>query len=243
MNKHASAVQWDPSPNNLEPFWLGFTPNRAFKKRPRLIARAKDMHYYDMTGRPVLDATAGLWCSNAGHCRDPIVAAIQKQAAELDFAPTQNFRFDMSLGFLDSGFDSITPPPPFGPVTPTATATLNSSLPFTPERQGHLGASYSFGLGSEWRLTPRVDVSYTSSQYFDAGNSVEIAQTDDVTLVNLSVVLATNDERWRLMLSGFNLSDEMYPIAGTSSLTTASGYAEIIHSRPRNWSFSATRSF
>ncbi len=171
------------------------------------------------------------------------VASIDGGEVELDFAPTQNFRFDMSLGFLDSGFDSITPPPPFGPVTPTATATLNSSLPFTPERQGHLGASYSFGLGSEWRLTPRVDVSYTSSQYFDAGNSVEIAQTDDVTLVNLSVVLATDDERWRLMLSGFNLSDEMYPIAGTSSLTTASGYAEIIHSRPRNWSFSATRSF
>ncbi len=51
MNKHAGAVHWDPSPNNLEPFWMGFTPNRAFKKRPRLIARAKDMHYYDMTGR------------------------------------------------------------------------------------------------------------------------------------------------------------------------------------------------
>ncbi|MGE0237129.1 MAG: aspartate aminotransferase family protein [Parvibaculaceae bacterium] len=91
MNKHAGAAHWDPSPNNLEPFWMGFTPNRAFKKRPRLIARAKDMHYYDMTGRPVLDATAGLWCSNAGHCRDRIVEAIQKQAAELDFAPTFQF--------------------------------------------------------------------------------------------------------------------------------------------------------
>jgi beta-alanine--pyruvate transaminase len=89
--KHADAASWDPSPNNLEPFWMGFTPNRAFKKRPRLIARAKDMHYYDMAGRPILDGTAGLWCSNAGHCRDPIVEAIQKSAAELDFAPTFQF--------------------------------------------------------------------------------------------------------------------------------------------------------
>src|SRR5438270_2078868 len=89
--KHADAAQWEPSPNNLEPFWMGFTPNRSFKKRPRLIARAKDMHYYDMAGRPVLDATAGLWCANAGHCRRPIVEAIQKQAAELDFAPTFQF--------------------------------------------------------------------------------------------------------------------------------------------------------
>ena len=38
-------------PNDLEAFWLPFTPNRAFKKRPRLIARSKDMHYYTPEGR------------------------------------------------------------------------------------------------------------------------------------------------------------------------------------------------
>ncbi len=94
MNKpqtHAGATTWEPSPNNLEPFWMGFTPNRAFKKRPRMIARAKDMHYFDLGGRPILDGSAGLWCTNAGHCRAPIVEAIQKSAAELDFAPTFQF--------------------------------------------------------------------------------------------------------------------------------------------------------
>src|SRR5215213_7048211 len=93
MNKaeRHDAALWEPTPNNLEPFFMAFTPNRSFKKRPRLIARAKDMHYYDMSGRAVLDATAGLWCSNAGHCRAPIVEAIQKSAAELDFAPTFQF--------------------------------------------------------------------------------------------------------------------------------------------------------
>ena len=86
-----TAAHWEPSPNNLESFWMPFTPNRAFKKRPRLIARARDMHYYDMTGRAVLDGTAGLWCCNAGHCRPRIVEAIQRQAGELDFAPTFQF--------------------------------------------------------------------------------------------------------------------------------------------------------
>jgi beta-alanine--pyruvate transaminase len=84
-------------PNDLEAFWLPFTPNRAFKKRPRLIARSKDMHYFTPEGRPILDATAALWCCNAGHNRAPIVAAIQKQAAELDFAPT--FQFGHPLAF------------------------------------------------------------------------------------------------------------------------------------------------
>jgi beta-alanine--pyruvate transaminase len=78
-------------PNDLEAFWLPFTPNRAFKASPRLIARAKDMHYYTPDGRPVLDGTAGLWCTNAGHNRDPIVAAIRAQAAELDYAPAFQF--------------------------------------------------------------------------------------------------------------------------------------------------------
>jgi beta-alanine--pyruvate transaminase len=79
------------APNDLESYWLPFTPNRAFKKAPRLIARAKDMHYYTPEGRALLDGTAGLWCTNAGHNRDPIVAAIQRQAAELDYAPAFHF--------------------------------------------------------------------------------------------------------------------------------------------------------
>jgi beta-alanine--pyruvate transaminase len=78
-------------PNDLEAYWLPFTPNRAFKAAPRLIARAKDMHYYTPDGRAVLDGTAGLWCTNAGHNRDPIVRAIAAQAAELDYAPAFQF--------------------------------------------------------------------------------------------------------------------------------------------------------
>ncbi|MGN6572507.1 MAG: aspartate aminotransferase family protein [Pseudolabrys sp.] len=78
-------------PNDLEPFWMPFTANRAFKRRPRLITGAKDMHYITVDGRRVIDGSAGLWCTNAGHNRDPIVHAIQRQAAELDYAPAFQF--------------------------------------------------------------------------------------------------------------------------------------------------------
>jgi beta-alanine--pyruvate transaminase len=71
----------------LAAFWMPFTANRAFKATPRLLSAAKDMHYTSADGRPVLDGTAGLWAVNAGHCRAPIVEAIQKAAAELDYAP------------------------------------------------------------------------------------------------------------------------------------------------------------
>jgi beta-alanine--pyruvate transaminase len=74
-------------PNELEPYWLPFTANRAFKKRPRLFSGAKDMHYLTPDGRKVIDATSGLFCVNAGHTREPIVKAIQQAAAKLDYAP------------------------------------------------------------------------------------------------------------------------------------------------------------
>ena len=78
-------------PNDLEPYWMPFTANRAFKKRPRLIVGAKDMHYIASDGRKLIDGSAGLWCTNAGHNREPIVAAIQQEAATLDYAPAFQF--------------------------------------------------------------------------------------------------------------------------------------------------------
>jgi iron complex outermembrane receptor protein len=171
------------------------------------------------------------------------VASIDGGELELEFAPTEDFRLDATLGYLDAKFDSITPPPPFGPISPTATATLASRLPFTPEWQGHLGLSYSFHPGSNWTLTPRADVSYTDTQFFDAGNSPEIAQDEAVTLLNASVTLASDDDKWRFVLGANNLTDELYPVAGTSSLTTASGYSEIIYTRPRSVTFYVTRNF
>ncbi len=71
----------------LAALWMPFTANRAYKAMPRQLVAAKDMHYTADDGRQVLDGTAGLWAVNAGHCRPTIVEAIQKTAAELDFAP------------------------------------------------------------------------------------------------------------------------------------------------------------
>ena len=78
-------------PNDLSAFWLPFTPNRDFKRNPRIIARAEGMYFYDESGRALLDTCSGLWCVNAGHGRKPIVEAIRKCAGELDFAPTFQF--------------------------------------------------------------------------------------------------------------------------------------------------------
>ncbi|KAA2244126.1 aspartate aminotransferase family protein [Salinarimonas soli] len=97
-----------PLPNDLDAFWMPFTANRQFKQSPRLLAGAKDMHYYTPEGRPILDATAGLWCVNAGHGRPKIVEAVQKQVAELDYAPAFQMSHPKAFEFA-SRLVQITP--------------------------------------------------------------------------------------------------------------------------------------
>src|SRR5262245_12519857 len=82
------AANTAPAANNLEAFFMPFTANRQFKKNPRLLARAKGVHYWTPEGRKVIDGTAGLWCVNAGHGREEIKQAIAAQLEEMDFAPT-----------------------------------------------------------------------------------------------------------------------------------------------------------
>ena len=85
------------APNDLESFWLPFTPNRQFKSQPRIVVSAKGMHYRSHDGREILDASAGLWCANLGHCHPKVVEAVQNAIATLDFAPT--FQFAHSPAF------------------------------------------------------------------------------------------------------------------------------------------------
>lgn len=92
-----STAEIDLASLSLEELWMPFTANRAFKRAPRLLTGAKGMYYTAADGRRILDGTAGLWCVNAGHCREPIVRAIAEQASRMDYAP--GFQMGHPLGF------------------------------------------------------------------------------------------------------------------------------------------------
>ena len=97
MAKTAVAERHQTIPNDLENCWMPFTANRQFKQHPRLLVAAEGMHYTSHDGRKILDGTAGLWCCNAGHANKKIVAAVQKQVATLDYAPS--FQMGHPLAF------------------------------------------------------------------------------------------------------------------------------------------------
>ncbi|KSB91148.1 omega amino acid--pyruvate aminotransferase [Caulobacter vibrioides] len=94
--------------NDLDAYWMPFTPNRRFKANPRLLGSAHGMHYQTPEGRRILDATSGLWCVNAGHGREAITEAIRKQAGELDYAPSFNLGHPLAFTFA-SRLAQVTP--------------------------------------------------------------------------------------------------------------------------------------
>ena len=98
-----------PAVPGMDAFWMPFTASRQFKQHPRMLAKAKDMHYWTPEGRQVLDGVAGLWCVNAGHSRPKIVQAIAAQAAEMDFAPPFNMAHPKSFELAER-LVKLTPP-------------------------------------------------------------------------------------------------------------------------------------
>ncbi|QIL90396.1 aminotransferase class III-fold pyridoxal phosphate-dependent enzyme [Microbulbifer sp. SH-1] len=86
---------------NTDAFWMPFTPNRTYKAAPRIVERAEGIYLFEKSGRKIIDATAGLWCSNAGHCRREIAEAIHEQALKLDYSSIFNFGHELSFEYAE----------------------------------------------------------------------------------------------------------------------------------------------
>lgn len=233
-NSHFNAVLTQPQVNALlkfdqeeaETIELGFKLDLAGNTF-RLNGAVFTADYTDMqvTYRGPLPAGVAPFLTNAGK------ASIDGVELEATWIPTAEWLIEGSIGYLDATIDELDAKPLL--ILPPGLVAGNV-LPFAPEWQGHLGIAYSAHAG-RIVVTPRLDVSYQDTTYFDATNTPEIAQLDDVTVVNASLVFQPDNANWRVTLAVNNATDEEYPIAGNSSLTTGSGYAEIAYSRPREY--------
>jgi iron complex outermembrane receptor protein len=192
----------------------------------RLNAAVFKSDYTDMqiTYRGPAPAGVAPFVTNAGK------ASIKGAELELLWAPTAAVRADASIGYLDARIDRLDPKP-LAILPPGLVA--GNALPYAPKWQGHLGLAYTAHAGG-WAITPRADASYQSKTFFDATNTPEIAQLHSRTVLNGQMVLKQEEaQHITLTLGVNNATNKVYPIAGNSSLTTGSGYAEIAYARPR----------
>ncbi len=201
----------------------------------RLNLAVFDSRYTDMqiTYRGPAPAGVAPFITNAGK------ATIKGAEAEVTWAPTVDWNFEASIGHLESTIDRLD-------ITPLAVIPpglrVGNQLPFAPRWQGHLGLAYTAHAGS-LRLMPRIDASYQSQTFFDATNTPEIAQLGGYTVLNGSLAIFPQAGSWRVTLGVNNLGDKLYRIAGNSSLSTGSGYAETAYARPREYFGTVTYTF
>jgi iron complex outermembrane receptor protein len=193
----------------------------------RLNGAVFSSDYTDMqiTYRGPAPAGVAPFLTNAGK------AGIDGAELEATWVPTEALILEASFGYLDSALDNLDSIPVA--ILPPG-LVVGNALPFAPEEQAHFGIGYDARPGN-LVLTPRIDVSYTGEQFFDAINTTEIAQLESVTVVNVSLALAPSAGNWRFILGVNNATDELYPVGGNSSLTSGAGYAEIAYARPREY--------
>ena len=82
-------------------YWMPYTDNEWFKKKPKLLESASGMYYQTQKGEKILDAVAGLWCVNAGHCREKIVKAVQQQVGKMDYGLSFQMGHKLSFEFAE----------------------------------------------------------------------------------------------------------------------------------------------
>lgn len=94
---------------SMENLWMPFTSNRDFKSDPRIVARAEGVYLYTHEGKPIIDASSGLFCCAAGHSRPEIADAVHRQLATLAY--TVPFQMGHELSFeLARRVSELTPP-------------------------------------------------------------------------------------------------------------------------------------
>jgi iron complex outermembrane receptor protein len=214
------------APEEAETYEIGFKADLA-DNTFRLNGAVFWTDYKDLqvTYRGPLPNGVAPFLINAGK------ASVDGAELEATWAPNSALLVEASVGYLDSSLDELD----INPVAaPPPGLVAGNVLPYAPEWQGHIGISYDAHVGG-FLVTPRIDASYQDTTYFDATNTREIAQLDDVTILNASVKFGPDAGNWYVRLGVNNATDENYPIAGNSSLTTGSGYAEIAYSRPREY--------
>lgn len=156
-------------------------------------------------------------------------ATLKGAELELSFRPADDLNISAFAGYLDADYDRLSP------RALASGISLASRLPNTSEWQYGASISYEFALSEGLTLRPHLDWSYRSSLELDAAGEPLLHQPG-YSLVNAVLTLTPPNERWAISLSGRNLTDEEYLVAGLAQYNI--GEIEGQYARPREWALS-----
>ena len=138
---------------------------------------------------------------------------------EMTWVPTDNFRLDFNLGYLNHEYDTFTPTP----ETSEQWAGVDLSgmtVPFSPELNYGVAATYSMDLSAGSQLTFNGSVHYqddmetqpypADAQAAGVLRTKQFTQVEERTLVNGFVRWDSPEGAWNVTAYGKNLTDERW---------------------------------
>jgi len=216
-------------PEFVTTFEVGLKSELA-DRRVRLNAAIFFMDYTDMqVGSVSADDTGNLILiiDNA--------AKAEVKGFEIDFLalPSERWTISGGVGYTDAEY------------TDTGNAvgiTTDSKFAKTPEWTGNGSLQYALPIGASFgELIFRGDWSYRSKVYNDIQNTDSIAQSA-FSLFGARITLRNYEHNWDVVLSGTNLSDELFIINGLQALDSF-GTAEAVYASDRQWALSISKQF
>ena len=127
-------------------------------------------------------------------------STIQGLELEVKYEPTENFKLDGSIGYLDATYDE------YSIERPVPTDFTGKRLNYAPEYTANLGAEYTMTLDDAY-LTARLDWSYRDDTFFDRANT-ELDMQEAYSLINAR--LRYDAESYYVDLWMKNVGDEDY---------------------------------
>jgi iron complex outermembrane receptor protein len=217
-----------------------------FEHRVRFNADFYYSKYLDQqTFSQQLDSEGNNWFRevNAGTAR------IWGLEGELQAEPIVGLRLDASFGYVNyllesNGGNALL-------LIGNQCGGETCYAPRTPKYTSAIGAQYSLEFAGG-KLTPRIDMTYQSTIYFNAnngcygaGSAAGCGMTDNqggYALLNSRITWETASKKWQASLWGRNLTDKEY-FNGKLSLITFFGREEGNPAPPREYGITVQRRF
>ncbi|MBI57208.1 MAG: hypothetical protein CMN83_02060 [Spongiibacter sp.] len=127
-------------------------------------------------------------------------AEVQGAELEVAFSPIAGLDLMANVAYTDATLKD---------VTLYGLQVVDTQMPLTPEWQANVISRYQWAAPWGGMLVAQADVSWFDDQYFDSFNSPSHYE-DSYTLVNANLSWLSDDEKWRVMMFGENITDEEY---------------------------------
>jgi iron complex outermembrane receptor protein len=159
-------------------------------------------------------------------------AHVKGAELEVTARPVAALTINGSLGYLDFNYTSV------NALTGIA---LDMKAPFMNKWQASGGIEYSAHLGEKGTLTPRFDVAYQSSFFYNSVNN-PYNRVPGRAIASARITYDSPNRLWMVALSATNLFDKFYVTGANENIANYGVVTDSI-GRPREWAVTLRRRF